>query len=125
MGPMMGVRAGHRFRGAVGLLAAAFLATVLALAPMRFSSADAATVSHDRHPAAQTQHLAALPVHKHSRLAIHKAGDRHAVDAVLADLPVLGAFGLVHEITRTGVSAPDETGTTAAARGPPAGELIS
>jgi hypothetical protein len=121
----MRIDAGHRLRGAVGVLAAAFLATFLALAPMRIPSADVASASHDHHPAAQTYHLAALPVHKHSRLAIDKYGDRHAVDAVLVDLPTVGAAGLAHEVTRTGASAPDTIGTAAAARGPPAGELIS
>jgi hypothetical protein len=121
----MRIDAGRRSRGAVGVLAAAFLATVLALAPMRMPSADAAAVSHDHHPAAQTQHLAALPVHKHSRLATVKYGERHAIDAVLPDRPVTGVAGFTHERLRSGASAPDTVGMAVSARGPPAGELIS
>lgn len=125
MGPKMGVDAGHRFKGAVGVLAAGLLATVLALAPMRMPSVEAATVSHDHHPAAAAHHLAALPVHKHSRPMVQKAGNRHAIDAVLADTPGLGAVGLVHDVALTAASIADTASTAAAARGPPAGERIS
>jgi hypothetical protein len=120
----MGVAASRHIKGALGVLAAAILAVMLAAAPMRMARASAAT-ARTVHPAALTEHVGPPAPHHPVRVLTPKYFDKHVVDAFLPAAVTGSPLVPVQHAGRLAPAQPVACDTEVCSRGPPAGELLS
>ena len=122
----MGVTGTGRARGAIGVLAVALLAVLVALAPIRVGRTLAATTAaHDDHAVAQTHH-AGDPWHgKPSRAAASSFADRQGIDVALTTGPTAAVAAAPVAQPPPPPSSADTDTTLTSGRGPPAGQLNS